>query len=67
MDFTKGGLWFSIIFRPKLKLHETVKLVFLACLAVAETIRDMYGLKAETKWQTTFLLMVGRFAVSSQK
>jgi len=52
----KGGLWFSIIFRPKLKPHETVKLVFLACLAVAETIRDMYGLKAETKWPNDVLI-----------
>ena len=52
----KGGLWFSIIFRPKLKPHETVKLVFLACLAVAETLRDMYGLKAETKWPNDVLV-----------
>jgi len=52
----KGGLWFSIIFRPKLKPHETVKLVFLACLAVAETLRDLYGLKAETKWPNDVLV-----------
>jgi len=52
----KGGLWFSIIFRPKLKPQETVKLVFLACLAVAETIRDMYGLKTEIKWPNDVLV-----------
>ncbi|MCS7124622.1 MAG: biotin--[acetyl-CoA-carboxylase] ligase [Candidatus Bathyarchaeota archaeon] len=46
----KGGLWFSIILKPNLKPTETVKLVFLASLAVAETIRELYSLKAETKW-----------------
>jgi BirA family biotin operon repressor/biotin-[acetyl-CoA-carboxylase] ligase len=52
----KGGLGFSIIFRPKLKPHETVKLMFLACLAVAETLRDLYGLKTETKWPNDVLV-----------
>jgi BirA family biotin operon repressor/biotin-[acetyl-CoA-carboxylase] ligase len=52
----KGGLWFSIIFKPKIKPMETVKLVFLAGLAVAETIRELYGLKAETKWPNDVLV-----------
>ncbi|MEM3618059.1 MAG: biotin--[acetyl-CoA-carboxylase] ligase [Candidatus Bathyarchaeia archaeon] len=52
----KGGLWFSIILKPKLKPPETVKLVFLAGLAVAETIRELYGLKAETKWPNDVLV-----------
>ncbi|MEM2368471.1 MAG: biotin--[acetyl-CoA-carboxylase] ligase, partial [Candidatus Bathyarchaeia archaeon] len=45
----KGGLWFSIILKPKLEPLETVKLVFLAGLAVAETLRELYSLKTETK------------------
>jgi BirA family biotin operon repressor/biotin-[acetyl-CoA-carboxylase] ligase len=52
----KGGLWFSIIFKPKIKPVETVKLVFLAGLAVAETIRELYGLRAETKWPNDVLV-----------
>ncbi|MEM3616851.1 MAG: biotin--[acetyl-CoA-carboxylase] ligase [Candidatus Bathyarchaeia archaeon] len=52
----KGGLWFSIILKPKLKPPETVKLVFLAGLAVAEAIRELYGLKAETKWPNDVLV-----------
>jgi BirA family biotin operon repressor/biotin-[acetyl-CoA-carboxylase] ligase len=52
----KGGLWFSIIFKPKIKPIETVKLVFLASLAVAETIRELYGLRAETKWPNDVLV-----------
>ncbi|MEM2947023.1 MAG: biotin--[acetyl-CoA-carboxylase] ligase [Candidatus Bathyarchaeia archaeon] len=52
----KGGLWFTIILKPKLKPSETVKLAFLAGLAVAETIRELYGLKAETKWPNDVLV-----------
>lgn len=52
----KGGLWFSIILKPKLKPMETVKLVFLAGLAVAETLRSLYGLKVETKWPNDVLV-----------
>jgi len=52
----KGGLWFSLILKPKIKPMETVKLVFLAGLAVAETIRELYGLRAETKWPNDVLV-----------
>jgi len=52
----KGGLWFSIVLKPRLKPTETVKLVFLASLAVAEAIRELYGLKAETKWPNDVLV-----------
>ncbi|MEM1563730.1 MAG: biotin--[acetyl-CoA-carboxylase] ligase [Candidatus Bathyarchaeia archaeon] len=52
----KGGLWFSIILRPKLKPQETARLVFLAGLAVAETIRELYDLKTETKWPNDVLI-----------
>ncbi|MEM3579759.1 MAG: biotin--[acetyl-CoA-carboxylase] ligase [Candidatus Bathyarchaeia archaeon] len=52
----KGGLWFSIILKPKLKPPETIKLVFLAGLAVAETLRELFGLKVETKWPNDVLV-----------
>ncbi|MEM2676119.1 MAG: biotin--[acetyl-CoA-carboxylase] ligase, partial [Candidatus Bathyarchaeia archaeon] len=52
----KGGLWFSITLKPNLKPSETVKLVFLAGLAVAETLRELCGLKAETKWPNDVLV-----------
>jgi BirA family biotin operon repressor/biotin-[acetyl-CoA-carboxylase] ligase len=52
----KGGLWFSVILRPSFKPSETVKLVFLASLAVAETLRELYRLKAETKWPNDVLV-----------
>jgi len=52
----KGGLWFSVILKPDLKPSETVKLVFWASLAVAETLRELYGLKAEAKWPNDVLV-----------
>jgi BirA family biotin operon repressor/biotin-[acetyl-CoA-carboxylase] ligase len=52
----KGGLWFSIILRPELKPAEAVRLVFVASLAVAEVLRELYGLKAETRWPNDVLV-----------
>lgn len=52
----KGGLWFSIVLRPKLLPAQAVKLVFVASLAVAETLREEFGLKVETKWPNDVLL-----------
>jgi len=52
----KGGLWFSIIFRPELKPAEAFGLVFASGLAVAEALRELYGLKAETKWPNDVLV-----------
>jgi BirA family biotin operon repressor/biotin-[acetyl-CoA-carboxylase] ligase len=46
----KGGLWFSAVLRPKLKPAKAAGLVFMASLAVAEVLRELYGLKVETKW-----------------
>lgn len=51
-----GGLWFSVILRPKLRPAETVKLNFVAVLAVAEVLREMFDLKAETKWPNDVLV-----------
>ena len=52
----KGGLWFSVVLRPELKPAEAVRLVFVADLAVAEVLRELYGLKAETKWPNDVLV-----------
>jgi len=52
----KGGLWFSIILRPELKPTEAVRLVFVSGLAVAEVLRELYGLKVETKWPNDVLV-----------
>lgn len=52
----KGGLWFSIILKPRFKPAETTRLVFAASLAVAEAIETLYRVKPETKWPNDVLL-----------
>lgn len=52
----RGGLYFSVVLRPKLKAGEAVRLVFVAELSVVEVLRELYGLKAETKWPNDVLV-----------
>lgn len=52
----KGGVWLSLILRPKLSLEDASKLTFIMSLSVAETIRNMFGLTAEVKWPNDILI-----------
>lgn len=52
----KGGLYFSVVFRPKLMPTEATKLVFVAGLAVTESLHELYGLHVETKWPNDVLV-----------
>jgi biotin-[acetyl-CoA-carboxylase] ligase BirA-like protein len=52
----RGGLWFSIILKPKLKPREVSKVVFAASLAVAEVLHENYRLKTEVKWPNDVLV-----------
>jgi len=52
----EGGLWFSIVLRPKVRAAEAVQLVFVVGLAVAEVLRGKYGMKVETKWPNDVLV-----------
>jgi biotin-[acetyl-CoA-carboxylase] ligase BirA-like protein len=52
----RGGLWFSVILRPKFRASEAARLVFVAGLAVAEVLHEKYGLKVETKWPNDVLV-----------
>ena len=51
-----GGLWFSLVLRPKIPAKNATALVFVAGLAVAETLRECYGLRVETKWPNDVLV-----------
>lgn len=52
----KGGLWFSIILRPKININESFKLSFLAALSVAKALNELYNLKPEVKWPNDILI-----------
>ena len=52
----KGGIWLSILLKPKLRLKETVKISLLAAVAVAKTIRGKLRLAAEVKWPNDVLI-----------
>ncbi|MGA3192132.1 MAG: biotin--[acetyl-CoA-carboxylase] ligase [Candidatus Bathyarchaeia archaeon] len=51
-----GGLWFSLILRPKQGLAKTAELTFVAGVAVAETLHEQYGLRTQTKWPNDVLV-----------
>lgn len=51
-----GGLWFSLILRPKQRLAKAAKLTFVAGIAVAETLHEQYGLRTQTKWPNDVLV-----------
>ncbi len=51
-----GGLWFSLVLRPKLCPAATSKLNFVAGLAVAEVLSGMFDLKVEVKWPNDVLV-----------
>jgi len=52
----KGGIWLSMLLKPKLRLKETVKISLLAAVAVAKTIREKFRLVAEVKWPNDVLI-----------
>jgi biotin-[acetyl-CoA-carboxylase] ligase BirA-like protein len=51
-----GGLYFSIVLRPRLCPSETIGVVFMAGLAVAEVLHVEYGLNVETKWPNDVMI-----------
>jgi biotin-[acetyl-CoA-carboxylase] ligase BirA-like protein len=52
----RGGLWFSIVLRPKVKASEATKLVFVASLAVVRVLHQKCKLETETKWPNDVLV-----------
>ncbi|MEM2842664.1 MAG: biotin--[acetyl-CoA-carboxylase] ligase [Candidatus Bathyarchaeia archaeon] len=52
----KGGLWFSIILRPKINPNEAFKLSFLTVLSIAKALNELYNLEVAIKWPNDILI-----------
>jgi len=52
----EGGLWLSIILRPRIQSKHAPKLTLMASVAVAKTISRLFPLKAEIKWPNDILI-----------
>jgi len=51
----RGGLWFSLILRPRLPLHRLNLISLMLGLGVAEVVERLYGVEAELKWPNDVL------------
>ncbi|MFH1093278.1 MAG: biotin--[acetyl-CoA-carboxylase] ligase [Candidatus Omnitrophota bacterium] len=45
-----GGLYFSLILRPKITPSEAGKITLMASICIAKILRDSFGLEAVIKW-----------------
>jgi BirA family transcriptional regulator, biotin operon repressor / biotin---[acetyl-CoA-carboxylase] ligase len=52
----KGGLWFSLLLRPKLRPQEATQLTVASGTALRRAIESHTGLKAEIKWPNDILV-----------
>ena len=46
----EGGLYLSVLLRPKVPVEDMLRLTVLACVPVAETIEEASGCRAMVKW-----------------
>ncbi|UCF08257.1 MAG: biotin--[acetyl-CoA-carboxylase] ligase [Thermoplasmata archaeon] len=51
-----GGVWLSIILRPKIAIQEAAKITLMGGVAVAETLESLYGLNPTIKWPNDVLI-----------
>jgi BirA family biotin operon repressor/biotin-[acetyl-CoA-carboxylase] ligase len=52
----KGGIYFTIILRPRISPAYAPRINLMTAVAVAATIRKLFGLKAELKWPNDVLI-----------
>jgi BirA family biotin operon repressor/biotin-[acetyl-CoA-carboxylase] ligase len=52
----RGGIWLSILLRPKVTPEEATELTFITATAVAEALQSTLGLATEVKWPNDVLV-----------
>ena len=58
----KGGLWFSVILRPKISPGRVAVLQFFASNATRKAIMEETGLETETRWPNDIIFETGKIA-----
>ena len=51
----EGGLWMSVVLRPKLSLADVAKITLAASVAVADALEECFSLKVGIKWPNDLL------------
>lgn len=54
----RGGIWLSLVLRPRIAQDRVGCFSILLALAIAEALRDRYGLSVRVKWPND--LLIGR-------
>lgn len=52
----EGGLYFTVVIRPDIPLIMSSRVNFMASVALAKTLRDMFGIEALVKWPNDILI-----------
>jgi len=52
----QGGIYFTLILRPMISPTYAPRITLMASIAIANTIRKLFGLNAEVKWPNDVLL-----------
>jgi BirA family biotin operon repressor/biotin-[acetyl-CoA-carboxylase] ligase len=52
----EGGIYFTIVLRPRISPADAPRINLMASVAVAATLRKFFGLKAELKWPNDVLI-----------
>lgn len=52
----EGGIYFTLVLRPRMSPVYAPRINLMASIAVAATIRKLFGLKAELKWPNDVLI-----------
>lgn len=52
----RGGVWLSIILRPRIAPEDALKITLTTAVAVARILRRLYNVAAEIKWPNDILI-----------
>ena len=54
-----GGLWFSLLLRPRLPPRDITPLTLVASLSLSHAVQEVCGVRAKLKWPNDLMLLSG--------